>query len=111
MKISPKISVIIPVYNGEKYIKRCLESVFSQTYTNMEILVVNDGSSDNSLAIIEAAHEKSPFPVRILNGENHGVADARNKGIDFAEGDYIVFVDQDDYLDTDFCAIHARRSG
>ena len=91
------VSVIIPVYNGEKYIKNCLENVLSQTYKNLEIIVVDDGSTDRSAEIAAG------YPVKIVAHErNSGLSAARNTGIDNAQGDYIHFMDVDDLLNTDF---------
>ncbi|MBR0342878.1 MAG: glycosyltransferase [Oscillospiraceae bacterium] len=96
----PKISVIIPVYNVDKYLRRCLDSVRHQTYTNLEIILVDDGSTDKSGSICD---EYAALDERILviHKENGGVSSARNAGIDMAAGDYIGFVDSDDYIDED----------
>lgn len=91
-----KVSVVIPVYNMEKYIKQCLDSVLGQTLQEIELVCVNDGSTDNSLQILEQYQKKSN-KVHIINQENQGVGKARNKGIDEAAGEYIVFMDPDDY--------------
>lgn len=92
----PKISVIIPVYNGEKYIQRCIDSVFNQTYSNVEIIVVNDGSTDNTENIL-----KSYSNIVLINKKNEGVSRARNTGLSLATGDYVYFCDADDYLEKD----------
>ena len=92
------ISVIIPVYNNEKYIARCLDSVLAQTYSDWEAVVVNDGSTDNSGAIIRSYAEKDAR-IRYLEQANQGVSAARNFGIDQAQGGYILFLDSDDWLD------------
>ena len=90
-----KVSVIIPVYNSSKHIKECLESVINQTYKNIEIIVVDDASSDNSVEIIKNINDSR---IKILElKQNIGVARARNKGIEIAVGDYICFLDSDDY--------------
>ena len=90
-----KVSIIIPVYNSEKYIKECLESIVNQTYTKLEIIVVNDVSTDNSINIIKQFKDKR---IKIVNlNYNSGVAIARNRGIEEATGDYICFIDSDDY--------------
>lgn len=91
-------SIIIPVYNSEKYIFKCLDSLINQTYDNLDIVVVNDGSSDNSLEICKN-FEKSDKRVRVFNQENKGVSVARNRGIEEAMGDFIVFVDSDDWIE------------
>ena len=91
-----KISVIIPVYGVEKYIRKCLESVVNQTYKNLEIIVVNDGTKDNSMEIVkEYLFDKR---IKIINKENGGISSARNAGLEIATGDYISFVDSDDYI-------------
>ncbi|MBM6691184.1 glycosyltransferase [Fusobacterium mortiferum] len=91
-----KISVIVPVYNVEKYIKQCLESIVNQTYRNLEVIVVNDGTKDNSMEIVEEF--LSDKRIKVINKENGGLSSARNRGIEEATGDYISFVDSDDYL-------------
>ncbi|KAA0127973.1 glycosyltransferase family 2 protein [Chryseobacterium sp. SN22] len=93
-----KISVIVPVYNVEKYLPKCLESLISQTYQDIEILVVNDGSTDDSENIIQEYAQKYPEKIKPFAKENGGLSDARNFGIDRAAGDYIGFVDSDDYV-------------
>ena len=94
------ISVIIPVYNVEKYLKICLESVVNQTYKNLEIIIVNDGSTDNSLNIMNKY--KSDKRVKIYSKENGGLSSARNYGIDNSHGEFISFIDSDDYISNDF---------
>ena len=91
-----KISVIIPVFNGEKYIAQCIENVLYQTYKNLEIIVVNDGSTDKTREIAEQ------FSVKIINQENKGPSATRNAGINCATGDYIHFLDADDLINLDF---------
>ena len=94
------ISIIIPVYNAEKYIKKCLDSIKRQTYTNYEIIIVDDGSEDSSLKICEKfKNENKSIIMKIFTQKNEGPSSARNKGITNAEGDYITFVDSDDYLE------------
>lgn len=93
------ISVIIPVYNSAKYLSRCIDSVLSQTYRNLEILLVNDGSTDDSLELCKSYAEDPRIVV--IDKPNGGVGSARNCGLDKAQGDYIVFVDSDDYVDCD----------
>lgn len=94
----PKLSVIIPVYNVEKYLRNCLDSVINQTYKNLEIICINDGSPDNSLAILEEYAAKDERII-VINQENAGVSTARNAGLDRATGEYIAFVDSDDWLE------------
>ena len=97
----PLISFIIPVYNVEKYIKRCIESVLNQSYDNIEIIVVNDGSKDNSKRIIEEMLSESKKIV-LINKENGGVSSARTEGLKHAQGEFILFIDSDDYLENDY---------
>lgn len=98
----PKVTVIIPVYNSEKYIGRCLDSVLNQTYKDFEILIVNDGSKDNSQKIIDSYNEKYSHKIISIEQENKGVAITRNESIKKANGKYIMFIDNDDYLDSDY---------
>ena len=92
------ISVIIPVYNVERYLARCLDSVLRQTYSNIEVIVVNDGSTDKSGVICDD-YQQADKRVIVIHQENGGVSSARNKGLDIAKGDYIYFCDPDDYLE------------
>lgn len=96
-----KFSIIVPVYNVEQYLSKCINSILEQTYDNFEILVVNDGSPDNSQAIIDEFVAKYPEKIKAFVKENGGLSDARNYGIDRAKGDYLIFVDSDDYLGKD----------
>ena len=97
-----KISIIIPIYNTEKYLRRCLDSVCNQTFGDIEIICINDCSTDGSLNILNEYAQKDNR-IKIINFiENKGVAIARNTGIDEAQGEYISFVDADDYVDLDF---------
>lgn len=95
-----KVSVIIPVYNAESTLKRCLDSVGTQTYTNLEFLLINDGSTDNSLEICQAYAAKDPR-IAVHTQKNAGPSAARNNAIDMATGDYLTFVDSDDYIEPD----------
>ncbi len=92
-----KISIIIPIYNGEKYIKNCIESVLHQSFKDFELILINDGSTDNSQKISEEYQEKYNF-VRVYFKENGGVSSARNLGIQKAKGQYITFIDSDDEI-------------
>ncbi|WP_419725268.1 glycosyltransferase family 2 protein [Terrisporobacter petrolearius] len=95
-----KISVIIPVYNVEKFLRRCLNSVINQTMSDLEIILVDDGSNDNSGEICDE-YAKNDARIIVIHKENGGVSSARNKGLDIATGEWITFVDSDDYIDTD----------
>lgn len=101
MQKAPKISIIIPVYNAEKYLNRCLESLICQSLKNIEIICVNDGSSDRSPNILKEYAQKDKR-IKIIDQENQGVAAARNAGIDIAKGKYLGFVDADDWVDYNF---------
>ncbi len=96
-----KVSIIIPVYNVEKYLAKCLDSIINQTLKDIEIICVNDGSTDNSLEIL-TDYAISDSRVIIINQKNAGLSAARNTGIDAATGEYIGFVDSDDWVDTNF---------
>ena len=88
-----KFSIIIPVYNVENYIKKCLDSVFAQTEKDYEVIVVNDGTKDNSMDIVKN------YDVKIVNQKNQGLSEARNTGLKNAKGEYILFLDSDDYIE------------
>lgn len=100
-EINPKVSIIIPIYNVETYIKDCLTSLTNQTLREIEFICINDGSTDNSLAILEKFAENDKRFV-IINQENKGQGAARNTGIELAKGEYIGFVDSDDWVDSDY---------
>lgn len=94
-----KISIIVPVYNMEKYLDKCLNSLVNQTFKNLEIIIINDGSSDNSQIIIDEYKKKYPNLIKCVAKENGGQASARNLGLEYATGEYITFVDPDDWID------------
>lgn len=95
----PKVSIVIPVFNTEKYLKRCLDSVCSQTLSDLEIICINDSSTDKSLAILKEYENH----IKVINLESHvGSARARNLGINLAKGEYVGFVDSDDFVDFNF---------
>lgn len=96
--IKPEITIVIPVFNCEKYVARCLDSVLRQTFHGWEAVCVNDGSTDGSLDILRS-YEKSDCRIRVIDGENRGVSHARNMGIDAAKGNYIGFIDADDMVE------------
>ena len=97
MKNSPLITVIVPLYNNEKFISDCLDSIFHQTYSNLEVIVINDGSTDNS-GVIAENYAKKEKRLKVIHQENMGVSAARNKGIRNANGEYISFIDSDDTI-------------
>lgn len=96
-----QVSVIIPVYNVEKYIGRCLDSIVKQTYENLQIIVVNDGSRDNAVEIIHKYIQKDNR-IELFNKENGGLSDARNYGLKYARGEYVCFIDSDDWVTYDY---------
>lgn len=96
----PLISVIIPVYNVEKYLQRCIDSVLAQTYNNIEVILIDDGSTDSCGKICDEFAGRAPR-VRVVHKKNGGLSDARNVGIELAKGEYITFVDSDDFIDLD----------
>lgn len=95
------ISVVIPMYNAEKYVEKCLNSLLEQTYKDLEIIIVNDGSKDNSQTICERFAEQDKR-ITLINTENRGAGSARNTGIEVAKGEYISFIDSDDYVCPDY---------
>lgn len=92
-----KISIIVPIYNVEKYLERCILSIIKQTYQNIEIILVNDGSTDSSIEICKK-YSKIDSRILLIDKENGGLSDARNVGLQVAKGDYVLFVDSDDYM-------------
>lgn len=96
-----KVSVIVPVYNVEKYLRKCLDSLVKQTLKEIEIIIVNDGTKDNSQTIIDEYVKKFPDNIKSFIKENGGLSDARNYGLKHATGEYVGFVDSDDYIEND----------
>lgn len=94
----PKFSIVIPVYNTEKFLKKCLDSVFNQTFKDFEVIVVNDGSTDNSKDIINEYMDR----IIYIEKENEGLSSARNDGISASKGEYLLFLDSDDYYENNF---------
>lgn len=99
--MTPLISVILPIYNVEAYLPRCIESVCRQTYRNLEIILVDDGSLDSCKEICEKYSQKDQR-IKVLHKTNGGLSDARNKGVEIAKGQYITFIDSDDYVTEDY---------
>lgn len=97
---SELISIIVPIYNVEKYLRRCIDSIRNQTYKELEIILVNDGSKDNSGKICDE-YKNIDSRIIVIHKENGGLSDARNKGIEMAKGKYIVFIDSDDFIELD----------
>ena len=95
----PKVSIIVPVYNVSAFLPRCLDSLVNQTLKDIEIIVVNDGSTDESQAIIDTYSANYPHIIKAFKKQNGGLSDARNFGIKRATGDFLGFVDSDDFVD------------
>ena len=95
-----KVSIIVPMYNAQDYIERCLKTIINQTYKNIEILIINDGSIDSSIRIVEK-YAKEDSRIRIIDRKNSGVSISRNVGIELASGEYIMFIDSDDWIEVD----------
>ena len=100
---SPKVSIIIPCYNVEKYLDRCMNSLANNTYDNKEIIFINDGSNDSTSSILDNYKDKYTF-VKVIHKKNEGVSKARNSGLSNADGEYVMFVDPDDYVEPNFIA-------
>ena len=98
---NPLISVIVPIYKVEEYLDKCVDSIVNQTYTNLEIILVNDGSPDNCPKMCDEWSKKDSR-IKVIHKENGGLSDARNAGIDIANGDYITFIDSDDYIELNY---------
>lgn len=107
--MNPKVSVIIPVYNSEKYLHRCFDSILDNEYDNLEIIPVNDGSKDHSQEVLDEYKEKYPdifFPIK---QENQGIGMTRNNAMKKATGEYVMFIDNDDFIDKDYIKIHVEE--
>jgi glycosyltransferase involved in cell wall biosynthesis len=107
--MSIKISVIVPVYNTEKYLKKCLDSILNQTFKEFDLIVINDGSTDGSLDILKSYQEKFPNII-IIDKKNEGQGVARNKALEICKGEFIAFVDSDDYLELDMLELMYDRA-
>ena len=94
------ISVIVPIYNVEQYLKKCIESIISSTYANLEIILVDDGSTDGSGKICDEFQAKDKR-IRVVHKKNGGLSDARNVGLEIARGEFVSFIDSDDYIDSE----------
>lgn len=97
--VSDLISVIVPVYNVEEYVEACLHSLVNQTYKNVEILVVDDGATDHSGELCDTFAKTHPGMIRVYHTENHGLSAARNVGLAYSKGDFVCFVDSDDWVE------------
>ena len=100
-----KVSIIVPVYNTSKYLSRCIDSLLSQTLKEIEIIVVNDGSTDDSLQILRKYQALNPNKIYVYNTENEGVSHARNYGVTKSSGQYLWFVDSDDCVEPNACEV------
>ena len=100
----PKISVVVPVYNAERFLHKCVDSILSQSFSDLELILVDDGSPDNSGAICDD-YARQDSRVKVIHQRNSGVSVARNRGIQEASGDYIGFVDSDDWIDSEMYAV------
>ena len=107
MKKTSLISIIVPVYNVEKYLERCINSLISQTYNNIEILLIDDGSTDKSGKIIDEMCLKDDR-LKVFHKKNGGVSSARNYGLKKSNGKFVTFVDSDDYVDKDYIKVLAK---
>ncbi|MGN0537059.1 MAG: glycosyltransferase [Acutalibacteraceae bacterium] len=101
---TPAISVIVPIYNVERYLPKCLKSICNQSFTNFEALLIDDGSQDNSAAIAQKICDTDKR-FHIIHKENGGLSDARNVGLQHAKGEFVVFIDSDDYIHTDYLSV------
>ena len=100
-EVTNMISIVIPVYNTEKYLERCINSILTNTYKNIEVICVDDGSTDNSLSCLQKMAERDNRLV-IISQENQGVSVARNTGMALVTGEFVVFVDSDDWIHPQF---------
>ena len=107
-ELSPKVSVIVPVYNADKYLHQCVDSILAQTFTNIEVLLIDDGSLDDSGKICDDYAQKDSR-VRVLHKENGGVAAARQTGLDASTGDYIIQFDSDDYVESNIIELLVKK--
>lgn len=105
----PRISVIVPVYNTEQYLHRCIDSILGQTFTDFELLLVDDGSKDNSGAICDEYAARDPR-IRVFHKPNGGVSSARNVGLDNARGEWIAFIDSDDWVEPSYLSVLIKLS-
>lgn len=108
-KNKPKISIIIPFYNVEPYVKRCLNSLTNQTFSDIEILCINDGSTDNTLEVLKSS-STSDDRIKIITQQNKGVSAARNTGIKNAKGEFLLFIDGDDYIELNSCELLYQKA-
>ena len=108
-KITPEVSIVVPVFNVENYIERCVKSIISQTLKTIEIIFLDDGSTDNSLNILRD-YEKKDERIQIFDCGEIGVSKCRNKGIELSSGKYIMFVDSDDWIDSNMVEVMYKKA-
>ena len=107
---NPAISIIIPVYNAENYLRRCIESVLSQSFTDFELILMDDGSKDKSPQICDE-YASQDTRVQVIHKANGGVSAARNDGLDIAKGEYVTFIDSDDWVEREYLqSLYDKRS-
>ena len=106
-----KVSIIVPVYNEEKHIKKCIDSIINQTYKNIEILLINDGSKDKSLKILREYEKKYPKLIKVFTHKNRGLGFTRNVGLENATGDFITLLDSDDWMAEDYIEVLKNAIG
>lgn len=104
-----KVSIIVPIYNSEKYLSKCIDSIIKQKYKNIEILLIDDGSNDKSYEICKE-YLKKDKRIKVFSQKNSGPSSARNLGLDKASGEYIIFVDSDDYIESDFISTMMKQN-
>jgi len=109
MSMPSLISVIVPIYNVEQYIRKCIDSILAQSYTNLEIILVDDGSSDNCGRICDEYAANNPR-IKVLHKKNGGLSDARNAGLDVADGEYLCFVDSDDWCEKEMLQVALKAA-
>ena len=102
------VSIIVPVYKVEKYLNRCIDSILNQTYINLEIILVDDGSPDNCGKICEEYAQKDNRVI-VIHKENGGLSDARNKGLNIARGEFVSFIDSDDFIDKSMIEVLVKQ--
>ena len=105
----PMVSIIVPIYNAEQYLRRCVDSILNQEYTDYELLLVNDGSTDASGDICEEYGDQDPRVI-VIQKENTGVSDSRNRALDRARGKYLQFLDSDDWITPDATRLFVRAA-
>ena len=103
-----KVSIVIPIYNAEKYLSRCLDSIINNDYKNIEIILMNDGSTDTSKIICEKYCRKYKY-IRLFNNQNQGVAITRNIGLEHIKGEYVMFIDNDDWIERNYISTYVKN--